>query len=125
MPDNTGEEKDKRTEKRLVGKGMRKMHFGLSPDEARRWHRFFSVALILVIAVLALTVAVAINHYNLYPGRVERDSICSPGRGLQYPISANDLKREIAAALSQFSSPSTFSVEVVAKDNIAVFVDDP
>ena len=54
MPDNTGEEKDKRTEKRLVGKGMRKMHFGLSPDEARRWRRFFSVALILVIAVLAL-----------------------------------------------------------------------
>ena len=86
MPDNTGEEKDKRTEKRLVGKGMRKMHFGLSPDEARRWRRFFSVALILVLAVLALTVAVAINHYNLYPGRVERDSICSPGRGSDYII---------------------------------------
>ena len=54
-----------------------------------------------------------------------RRRICSPDRGLQYPISARDLKREIAAALSQFSSPSTFSVEVVAKDNIAVFVDDP
>ena len=54
-----------------------------------------------------------------------RRRICSPGRGLQYPISAKDLKREISSALSQFSSPSTFSVEVVEQDNIAVFVDDP
>ena len=58
----------------------------MSPEKARRWRRFFSAALILLFAVLALTVAAAIQHYKTYPGRVERDSISSPGRGADYII---------------------------------------
>lgn len=86
MPDNTDTEKVKRTTKRLAGEGRRKRRFGLSPDEARRWRRFFSVACILLLAVMVLTVLAAFNHYNLYPGRVERDSISSPGRGADYIV---------------------------------------
>ena len=65
MPDNTDTEKVKRTTKRLAGEGRRKRRFGLSPDEARRWRRFFSVVCILLLAVMVLTVLAAFNHYNL------------------------------------------------------------
>ncbi len=88
MPDNTGEEKVKRTEEeeKNTGKNRRKRLIRMSPEKARRWRRFFSVTLILLLAVIAFTVVTAINHYRLYPGRVERDSICSPGRGSDYII---------------------------------------
>ena len=86
MTGSTGEEKVKRTEEINAGKGRQKRLIKLSPAAARRWRRFFSAALILFLAVLALTVFTAFNHYRLYPGRVERDSICSPGRGSDYII---------------------------------------
>ncbi|MBR3125652.1 MAG: fibronectin type III domain-containing protein [Mogibacterium sp.] len=86
MPDNTGEVKVKRTDKRTAGEGKRKRLIRLSPAKARRWRWFFSIASVLLLAVLVLTVVMAINHYRLYPGRVERDSISSPGRGADYII---------------------------------------
>ena len=86
MPDNTGEVKVKRTDKRTAGEGKRKKLIRLSPAKARRWRWFFSIASVLLLAVLVLTVVMAINHYRLYPGRVERDSISSPGRGADYII---------------------------------------
>jgi glutamine cyclotransferase len=86
MTDNTATKKVKRTLKRNAGKGRRKSRFGLSPAEARRWRRFFSIACVLLLAVMALTVVTALRHYNLYPGKVERDSISSPGRGADYII---------------------------------------
>ena len=86
MPDNTSETKVKRTDKRTAGEGKRKRLIRLSPAKARKWRWFFSVALFLLLVVLVLTVVMAINHYRLYPGRVERDSISSPGRGADYII---------------------------------------
>lgn len=85
MPDNT-EEKTKRTDKRTAGEGKRKKRINLSPAKARRWRWFFSVAAVLLVAYLALAIVMAVNHYKTYPGRVERDSICSPGRGADYIV---------------------------------------
>ena len=49
-----------------------------------KWIRIFSYVSVLLMAVFTLTVVVAFNHYRLYPGRVERDSLCSPGSGSDY-----------------------------------------
>lgn len=86
MPENKGEENTKSIEEITDVKGRRKRRISMSPEKARRWRRFFSAALILLFAVLALTIAAAIQHYKTYPGRVERDSISSPGRGADYII---------------------------------------
>ena len=86
MPENSNEEKVKRSEKRNAGKGRLKRRLNLSPAETRRWRWFFSVASFLLVAYLALAIVMAVNHYKLYPGRVERDSICSPGRGADYIV---------------------------------------
>ena len=86
MPDKISEERVKGIGKKNAGNGELIRRTRLSPEKARRWRRFFSVALILLFAALATTVVTAINHYKLYPGRVERDSICSPGRGSDYII---------------------------------------
>lgn len=48
--------------------------------------RLFSYACVVLMAVLTLAAIMAINHYRLYPGRVERDSISSPGRGSDYIV---------------------------------------
>ena len=86
MPDKISEERVQGIGKKNAGNGELIRRTRLSPEKARRWRRFFSVALILLFAALATTVVTAINHYKLYPGRVERDSICSPGRGSDYII---------------------------------------
>ena len=51
-----------------------------------RWIRFFSYASVLLAAVFTLATIMAFNHYKLYPGAVERDSLSSPGRGSDYII---------------------------------------
>ena len=51
-----------------------------------KWIRLFSYASVILMAVFTLTVIMAFNHYRLYPGRVERDSLSSPGRGSDYII---------------------------------------
>ena len=51
-----------------------------------RWIRFFSYASVLLAAVFTLATIMAFNHYRLYPGVVERDSLSSPGRGSDYII---------------------------------------
>ncbi len=67
-------------------KSVRRRRRRLSPAQKKRWVRFFSAALVLLVAVFALTVVSALRHYRTYPGRVERDSISSPGRGDDYII---------------------------------------
>ena len=86
MAENTNEEKVKRTSKRTAGEGRRKRLIRLSPAKARRWRWFFSLALVLLVALSALAVVMALDHYRSYPGSVERDSISSPGRGADYII---------------------------------------
>lgn len=56
------------------------------PHDLHWWIRFFSFAAVLLAAALTLTVIMAFNHYRLYPGNVERDSLSSPGRGLDYIV---------------------------------------
>ena len=51
-----------------------------------QWIRFFSAASVLVAAALTLAVIMSVNHYRLYPGNVERDSLSSPGRGKDYIV---------------------------------------
>ncbi len=48
--------------------------------------RLFCYAAVVMMAVFTLAVVLAFNHYRLYPGRVERDSISSPGRGSDYIV---------------------------------------
>ena len=49
-----------------------------------QWIRFFSAASVLLAAAFTLAAIMAVNHYRLYPGNVERDSLSSPGRGNDY-----------------------------------------
>ena len=48
--------------------------------------RLISYASVLVMAVFTLTVLAALNHYRIYPGRVESESLSSPGRGSDFII---------------------------------------
>ena len=48
--------------------------------------RIFSYVSVLLMAVFTLAAIMAVHHYWLYPGRVERDSVSSPGRGSDYII---------------------------------------
>ncbi len=48
--------------------------------------RIFSYVSVLLMAVFTLAAIMAVRHYWLYPGRVERDSVSSPGRGSDYII---------------------------------------
>lgn len=86
MPHNNSEEKPNRTDNSAAMKERRKRRIRLSPAKARRWRRFFSVAAVLFVVLSALALIMAFNHYKLYPGRVESDSVCSPGRGTDYII---------------------------------------
>lgn len=58
------------------------------PPQIRRYRliRLFCYVAVTVMAVFTLAVVVAFGHYRLYPGRVERDSISSPGRGSDYIV---------------------------------------
>lgn len=58
-----------------------RLNFGLY-----KWIRIFSYASVILMAVFTLTVVMAFKHYRLYPGRVERDSLSSPGRGSDYIV---------------------------------------
>ena len=51
-----------------------------------QWIRFFSVASVLLAAAFTLAAIMAVNHYRLYPGNVERDSLSSPGRGNDFIV---------------------------------------
>ena len=62
-------------------KGIRAISLSL-----QQWIRFFSAASVLLCAVFTLAVILAFNHYRLYPGNVERDSLSSPGRGSDYIV---------------------------------------
>ena len=46
----------------------------------------FSYASVLVMAMFTLAVTLAFNHYRIYPGRIESDSLSSPGRGSDYIV---------------------------------------
>ena len=48
--------------------------------------RLFSYTSVILMAVFTPAAILAVNHYRLYPGRVERDSISSPGRGSDYIV---------------------------------------
>ena len=48
--------------------------------------RIFCYVVVVLMAAFTLTVTIAFNHYRTYPGRVERDSISSPGRGADYIV---------------------------------------
>ena len=48
--------------------------------------RLFSYAFVLLMAVFTLAAIMAVHHYRIYPGRVERDSISSPSRGSDYIV---------------------------------------
>lgn len=54
--------------------------------DLQQWIRFFSFASVVLMAVFTLAVILAFNHYREYPGRVERDSISSPGRGSDFIV---------------------------------------
>ena len=82
MSDENLREEENRIEEAEGGKRRRK----LAPDALRKWIRFFSVASVLLIVLLVTAVMMAFNHYNTYPGKVERDSISSPGRGADYIV---------------------------------------
>lgn len=74
---NTNETEMKGSGKRRRRRRPRDMHW---------WIRFFSFASVLLAATFTLAVILAFNHYRLYPGNVERDSISSPGRGSDYIV---------------------------------------
>ena len=82
MSDENLREEENRIEEAEGGKRRRK----LAPDALRKWIRFFSAASVLLIVLLVTAVMMAFNHYNTYPGKVERDSISSPGRGADYIV---------------------------------------
>ena len=48
--------------------------------------RLFSYASVILMAAFTLAAIMAVHHYWIYPGRVERDSISSPGRGSDYIV---------------------------------------
>ena len=56
------------------------------PPDIHWWIRFFSFASVVLTAFFVLAAVMAFNHYRTYPGKVERDSICSPGRGAGYIV---------------------------------------
>ena len=80
MPENTEVKKGKK-KKRIVLRRRRRR-----PPDVHTWIRFFSIALVLLFGTFTLTVITALNHYKLYPGAVERDSISSPGRGSDFIV---------------------------------------
>ena len=55
--------------------------------------RLFSYASVLVMAVFTLAVTVALNHYRMYPGWVDSESLSSPGRGSDYIVVSWDEAR--------------------------------
>lgn len=69
MPDNRSREKSI--------KGIKKRY---------RRIRLFAYAAVLLMAVFTLAAGMVSSHYRTYPGRVERDSISSPGRGSNYIV---------------------------------------
>lgn len=81
MPENTAEN-TKETEVKEAGKKRRKMR----PMDIHRWVRFFSLASVLLVAAFTLATIMAFNHYKTYPGTVKRDSLSSPGRGVDYIV---------------------------------------
>ena len=48
--------------------------------------RFFSYAAVLVMAMFTLAVTLAFNHYRIYPGKVDTESMSSPGRGSDFIV---------------------------------------
>ena len=48
--------------------------------------RFFSYAVVLVMAMFTLAVTLAFNHYRIYPGKVDTESMSSPGRGSDFIV---------------------------------------
>ena len=50
----------------------------------RQWRRWFSVASILLVVLMAVAGGLAYRHFKDYPGIVDRDSIRSEDRGADY-----------------------------------------
>ena len=72
--------------KERKGTYKRQLRLGNLKFDLHKWIRLFSYASVILMAVFTLTVIMAFNHYRLYPGRVERDSLSSPGRGSDYIV---------------------------------------
>ena len=85
MPDSTGEEDIKENAEQTEEVSSEKRRRRIRLDKYKKI-RFLCAAAVLVMAVFTLTVVLALNHYRTYPGKVERDSISSPGRGGDYII---------------------------------------
>lgn len=72
--------------KERKGTYKRQLKLGNLSFDLHKWIRLFSYASVILMAVFTVTVIMAFNHYRLYPGRVERDSLSSPGRGSNYIV---------------------------------------
>jgi hypothetical protein len=79
------EAEEKKTEYEAPGKGKRRRR-RRKPFGLHEWIRFFSAASVLLAALFVVAAIMAFDHYKLYPGRVERDTISSPGRGSDYIV---------------------------------------
>ena len=77
MPNNTDCSNVKKKKKK------RRRHIRL---DKYRMIRLICAVAVLLMAVFTLAVVTAMDHYRTYPGRVERESIKSPGRGADYII---------------------------------------
>ena len=68
--------------------GSRRKRYGRRAMKFDRYKliRLFSYAAVLLMAAFTITAILAFNHYRIYPGRVERDSISSPARGSDHIV---------------------------------------
>ncbi|MBQ6439581.1 MAG: fibronectin type III domain-containing protein [Mogibacterium sp.] len=80
------EEKEAKTENNTATDKSRKRRRRLSPAASRKWRRFFLAAFVLLAVMITAVAVTVVNHYKTYPGKVERDSLSSPGRGLDYIV---------------------------------------
>ena len=72
----------------IRGKKLKKLTRSEKSPKFDRYKRIrlFSYAFVLLVAVFTLAAVMAVHHYRIYPGRVERDSISSPSRGSDYIV---------------------------------------
>lgn len=72
--------------KERKGTYKRQLRLGSLNFDLHKWIRLFSYASVVLVILAVLAAVMAFNHYKLYPGRVERDSLSSPGRGSDYIV---------------------------------------
>lgn len=83
MPQLKKGKKAKGVKKRKGRPGRRRRLKALDLN-VHQWIRFFSFASVLLMGAITLAAIMAFNHYRLYPGRVERDSVRAELRGADF-----------------------------------------